>query len=112
MTVDSYDAANCAIINTPPSCEDNDCATTDSYDAVNCACINDPIAPPVFMDAAANLCEATNGMATFNLLTLDAIVNMGTGNLVTWVDANGQIANPGTYESGTATIFAEISDNE
>jgi len=112
LTVDTYDAANCTITNAPPSCDDNDCATMDSYDAANCACINDPIPPPAAMDAAATLCEEANGMATFNLLDLNMVVNMGTGNTVTWMDADGQIANPGAYESGSAMITAEISDNE
>ncbi|MFT4761349.1 MAG: gliding motility-associated-like protein/CSLREA domain-containing protein [Paraglaciecola sp.] len=112
LTVDSYDAANCIIINEQPDCDDMDCATTDSYDAANCACINDPIAPPPAMDASATLCEEMNGMVTFNLLELDVVVNMGSGNTVTWMDADGQIANPSTYETGTTTVTAEISDNE
>jgi len=41
LTTDSFDEANCLIINQPPDCDDGLCSTADTFDSDNCECIFD-----------------------------------------------------------------------
>jgi len=43
LTTDSFDEANCLVVNTAPDCDDSDNTTADSFDDANCSCINDLI---------------------------------------------------------------------
>ena len=83
-------------------------------------CNSTPVAITLNLDAgptanAAMLetCDEGGGFATFDLTTLDATVNGGSGAMVNyWIDPAGTIpALPvDAYLSNTATIFATVSD--
>jgi gliding motility-associated-like protein len=82
-------------------------------------CESDPV--PVALDViptpAANStslskCDEGGGQVTFDLTTADQIVNGGNANAVSWFlnsNQTGQIANPGAFSSGPATVYAVVS---
>lgn len=67
---------------------------------------------PLSNPASIELCsEAAQGI--FDLTTVENIVNAGSGNVVLWFEnANmtGQINNPSSYQSGSATIYAVVDN--
>jgi len=68
---------------------------------------------PVVSPASLQACNSGSGTAAFNLTSVNAIVNGGTGNTVNWfMNANGTgpVANPTSFTSGTATVFAVVTN--
>ncbi len=68
---------------------------------------------PIANETSDTQCEENPGQATFDLTTLDNIVNGGSGNPVSWfLDANGTapIPNPDNYMSGSGIVYAIVSD--
>lgn len=65
------------------------------------------------MNASLETCADTSGQGLFNLSSLDATVSGGIGTVTWYEDALGNttIANPGTYMSGSATVYAQITDS-
>ncbi len=61
LTTDSYDTANCQIINAEPDCDDNNDTTIDSFDTANCTCVNES----TIVEGCTNPC-ATNFDDTAN----------------------------------------------
>ena len=94
-------------------------ATTTIYAVVGDAnCASDPVAvdltvenSPTAMATATSLCDDGNGTASFDLTTLENIINGGSGNTVLWyADANATttIATPFLT---AATIIYALVDN-
>ena len=68
---------------------------------------------PSPVPAAITSCEESNGLARFDLTSVEAIVNDGTGYPVSWFEDQGRtqpINAPSTYMSNTANIYAGIFD--
>ncbi|MEZ4913762.1 MAG: hypothetical protein R2798_06875 [Chitinophagales bacterium] len=70
---------------------------------------------PIVATAAMTLCEDTpgSGMATFDLTSMNATVDVAGTNTVTWyVDAAyaSEILTPTAYVSNNATVYAQVSD--
>jgi gliding motility-associated-like protein len=68
-----------------------------------------PTATPTDLDA----CDNGTGQAIFNLTNLNNTVNGGTGLPVSWfMDSQGNfpINNPGSYLSGPAIVYAQVTD--
>jgi len=66
---------------------------------------------PVASPASLQVCGS--GTASFNLTTVNTTVNGGTGNPVNWftnANGTGPIANPSNFTSGTATVFAVVTN--
>jgi gliding motility-associated-like protein len=93
--------------------------TTTIYAVVgNMNCTSEPIAIdlvvedlPVANLTSTSLCDDGNGTATFDLTTLENIVNGGNGNIVLWYsDANATMTINSPYLSSATTIYA-IVDN-
>ena len=92
---------------------------TNIVDATGCTGTVDPTplavaieANPTASPASLSACAAANGMATFDLTTVNSTVNGGNGNTVTWftdLATNNQINNPLTYTSGSTTVYAVSS---
>ncbi len=71
------------------------------------------IAIPTANSTSDIQCEENAGQATFDLTSLDNIVNGGSGNPVTWfLDSSGTIPipNPDNYLSGSGTVYAIVND--
>ncbi len=69
-----------------------------------------PEAFPAFMFE----CEESAGQATFDLTTIEDIVNGGTGLPVEWYEdiaISVPIANPTTYSSGGGFVYAIVNNN-
>lgn len=69
---------------------------------------------PTASPAALLTCNSGSGTASFNLTSVNATVNGSTGNPVNWfMNANGTgpIANPASFTSGTATVYAVVTNN-
>jgi gliding motility-associated-like protein len=81
-------------------------------------CASDPVAIdltvenlPTATATSTSLCDEGSGMATFDLTSLENIVNGGNGNMVTWYsDASGSTIITSPFNSATATIYAIVSD--
>lgn len=82
-------------------------------------CVGQPVNVNVLVSAApdANATDieqcGSNGTATFDLTSVNLIVNGNSGSPVTWyVNANGtgQIANPTAFVSGNNTVYATVSN--
>ena len=66
-----------------------------------------PEANPAFSEA----CDDGNGIATFDLTSLESTVNGSTGNSVNWFeDMAGTIPISSPYTSATTTIYANVDD--
>ena len=68
---------------------------------------------PTTASATINRCDDGTGNATFDLTSVDATVNAGTANVVTWFTDPATtipIASPATFTSGTTTVYASVSD--
>ena len=68
-----------------------------------------PSASPTSLE----LCDEGGGQATFDLSSVDNIVNNGSGNTVTWyTDAGASMAvgTPAAHVSGSGSVFAVVSD--
>ena len=69
---------------------------------------------PAASPAALQACNSGSGTASFNLTNANPTVNGSTGNSVNWfMNANGTgpIANPASFTSGTATVYAVVTNN-
>jgi len=85
----------------------------------NGQCTSAPVAvtltvTPIPTASPASLQICGSGTASFNLTTVNPTVNGGTGNTVNWftnANGTGPIANPVSYTSGTATVFAVVTSN-
>ncbi len=86
----------------------------------NGTCTSPPVAvtlivtpTPVASPASLQTCNTGAGTAVFNLTSVNATVNGGSGNAVTWftnANGTGPIANPGSFTSGTATVYAVVTN--
>jgi hypothetical protein len=85
----------------------------------NGSCLSDPVAvmleiiiAPVGIPATLNVCEETNGMATFDLTSIDGDVSGGAGSLSWYLDAalNNPISDPTAFFSGSTTVYAVVND--
>lgn len=82
-------------------------------------CLSEPVPvnlmvlpTPVGNPASMSLCEETNGMATFDLTTLDNSVSSGVG-MVVWYEDSGlsnSISSPDNFFSGSTIVYAVVSD--
>ena len=88
-------------------------------DASGCAGTVDPTPLAVIIETtptasseSLSACAAANGMATFDLTSVNSTVNGGNGNTVSWftdLATNNQINNPTSYTSGSTTVYAVSS---
>ncbi|MCB0643479.1 MAG: hypothetical protein KDC44_17640, partial [Phaeodactylibacter sp.] len=70
------------------------------------------VSGPNAVSTTVNACNNGAGMGTFDLTSVQNIINGGTGNTVNWftdVNATIPILNPGSYTSGIGTIYATVS---
>ena len=67
--------------------------------------------PDVF-PASDELCDAGNGMATFDLTNLENTITGGSGATINWVDGSFPTGNGITppYTTGSTTIFAVVNN--
>jgi len=71
---------------------------------------------PITNTSSISLCDDGSGQATFDLTTLDNIVNGGVINSVAWfanfadIALNNPIATPIAFISGATTVFAQVTD--
>jgi gliding motility-associated-like protein len=117
-TVLWYENVNLTISISDPSAYLSPTATI--YAVVdNGSCQSDPvpvnltvIQVPFASETTFNLCEESNGMATFDLTTLDQLVSSGVG-LVSWYldpDLMTQVPAPAGFLTGTTTVYAVVND--
>ncbi|MCB9285333.1 MAG: gliding motility-associated C-terminal domain-containing protein [Lewinellaceae bacterium] len=69
-------------------------------------------AGPTANPTSISACNQGNGQATFNLTSVNSVVNGNTGNPVSWyLNAAGTIPvpNPSAYTSGPGTVYAVVS---
>ncbi len=82
-------------------------------------CDSDPVAvtltvtpSPTANPTSAQACADGSGFAVFDLTTLDAAVNGGSGNTVSWyLDINGStlVPNPSNFNTNGTTVYATVS---
>ncbi len=68
-------------------------------------------APESFPAGPLEQCDDGSGLGTFDLRSLDDIVNGGSGEPVLWfedIDLNFPIGNPNNFISGSVTVFAVV----
>lgn len=72
------------------------------------------IPQPVANETSLNLCEEENGNATFDLTSLEDIVNLGAGNVMWYMNANltNLIPNPSEFYSNSQTVYAVVDDGD
>ncbi len=85
-------------------------------------CVSDPIEVVLnleYLDItdidSIKTCDPGTGIGTFDLTSLDAVINDGTGWTVEWFeDAAGTMAisNPSSYDSDTKFVYARVVDGE
>jgi gliding motility-associated-like protein len=68
---------------------------------------------PTANSTTLNGCNTGGGQGTFDLTSVDNLVNGGSGNPVSWfLDANGSIpiANPMNFTTTSTTVYAVVTD--
>ena len=87
--------------------------------ANNGFCLSEPVpvvlevlVAPVADTASLLICEENDGMATFDLTTLDDQISGGGGDVMWYQDStlNSLIGNPTAYFSGSTSVFAVVTD--
>ncbi|NUQ23548.1 MAG: gliding motility-associated C-terminal domain-containing protein [Saprospiraceae bacterium] len=68
---------------------------------------------PAANTASAQACDNGSGQGAFNLTTLNGTVSGGVGTVSWFTNSAGTnpIANPVAYTSGTATVYATVTNN-
>jgi gliding motility-associated-like protein len=111
------DAATTAAIPTPTALVSG--STTVFASVANGTCTDtasvylviDPL--PTAISTSMNLCDDGTGTATFDLTTVDAIVNGATLNVVTWFSdaaTTAAIPTPTALVSGSTTVYASVAN--
>ncbi len=83
------------------------------------SCESDPVpvnlivnAVPTPSPTSDQACDDGTGFATFNLNSLDVIINGGSGDLVSWyfdIGGSSPIPVPSSFNTGSTTVYATIS---
>ncbi len=107
------------LFNPIPNANAFNTSTTTIYALVNNGvCTSGPIAvqlnvvqEPIGNPTSLSSCADMSGQGLFNLTSLDAIVNTGTGTVTWYQDAGGlmPILSPASYMSSGATVYAQIN---